>query len=421
MLNRLRLLCSIGALALVGAPGAQARAAEKPAQTEESPARTSLVPSAPGAAAYQSISLVGRRERETDVLAADVAAELARAVSAAHAPPLVHDARLDRLAGDLALWSATKPLPPLEAIAFLQAHYGVVEQPGPDLILARGSEEREVLRGLRALLRESLAKQPSRRWGVGASHGLDGLTLVVAIQDQQIDLGFVPRRVPGHASVAISGSLLGRFTDPELIVTVPSGAVRRQKLPYRQAHFDTHLDTDAGPGTYQVEIVGTDHRGPAVLANFPVHCDVDPPARIQVVAANAVVQATRPEESEQELLSLVNRARGAAHLKPLVLDARLSQVARSHSAEMARTGRVEHVSPRSGSVVERLKAAHLEATAVAENVGQNYSATQIHNGFMSSPGHRGNVLNQDVTHVGLGVAAGQDGALFFTEVFIAWK
>jgi uncharacterized protein YkwD len=251
------------------------------------------------------------------------------------------------------------------------------------------------------------------------------MAVILALQDQQLELGPVPRRMAVQGGLTLSGRLLGKFADPELLVTVPSGAVRRQKLPYRENRFEARMACDAGVGKYQVEIGGTDRGGPAVLANFPVYCGGEPPDRVQVVVANAVVQPTRqkPEDVERDLVGFINHARVSANLKPLVLDPRLAQVARNHSIEMAKTGRVEHVSARSGSAVDRLRTAHVEPmpSVVAENVGQDYSAAQVHSGFMSSPGHRGNVLSPDVTHVGIGAAAGPNGSVFVTELFAAWK
>ena len=43
---------------------------------------------------------------------------------------------------------------------------------------------------------------------------------------------------------------------------------------------------------------------------------------------------------------------------------------------------------------------------------------------MASPGHRDNILNRAITHVGVGVAVGREEAgsvsLYFTQVFVGW-
>ncbi len=419
------ILCYIGALALLGAPVAHA-AGGAPGRTD-APAHTWLVPAGPGARAYQTLPLASRRERDADTLAASLAIEVEKAVVAAHAPPLVRDTRLDRVSVDLARWAATRPLPPFEAVAFLQAYYGIVEQPGPNLILVRGSDEPGVLVELRSQLRSALVGQACRRWGVGLQRASRAVVVVLALQDQQLELAPVRRRLTRDERVRLRGRLLGPYRDPELLVTAPGGAVTRHNMSYQRGRFEGGLACDAGEGVYQVEIGATDRGGPAVLANFPVYCGVEPPVRLSVTQANDGVRqvAQKPAEAERELFSLINRARAAANLPPLILEPRLSQVARDHSREMARTGQVAHVSAHSGDALQRLKAGRVEPLPrrIAENVGQDYSAAQIHVGFMSSPGHRGNLTSPGMTHVGIGVAAGAgpDHPLYFTEVFAAWK
>jgi uncharacterized protein YkwD len=105
----------------------------------------------------------------------------------------------------------------------------------------------------------------------------------------------------------------------------------------------------------------------------------------------------------------------------LRLDRQLTAVARAHSAEMAATGVVGHVSPQTGNAADRVKKMGLNPLLVAENVGRAYSAGQAHRGFMGSPGHRGNVVEPRVTAVGIGIVAGREEngtvPLFFTQLF----
>jgi uncharacterized protein YkwD len=88
---------------------------------------------------------------------------------------------------------------------------------------------------------------------------------------------------------------------------------------------------------------------------------------------------------------------------------------------MAATGAVVHVSPTTGNAADRVHRRGLNPERVAENVGRAYNADQGQRGIMSSPGHRATVLNPQVTHVGIGVAAGRPEGkavpLFFTQLF----
>ncbi len=79
---------------------------------------------------------------------------------------------------------------------------------------------------------------------------------------------------------------------------------------------------------------------------------------------------------------------------------------------------VAHVSPTTGAHDDRLRAAGFLAGLSLENVARGYSADEVHEGLLASPGHRANLLHATVTHVGIGVARETDGAgLLVTEVF----
>jgi len=82
---------------------------------------------------------------------------------------------------------------------------------------------------------------------------------------------------------------------------------------------------------------------------------------------------------------------------------------------------VAHVSPRSGAATDRIKRARIATLAVLENVARAYSVDEAHEGLMSSPGHRANILSEDATHVGVGVELGAPVAgrpqIYVTQLF----
>jgi uncharacterized protein YkwD len=225
------------------------------------------------------------------------------------------------------------------------------------------------------------------------------------------------------------------------VVTAPSGSVRelpattggagvgpaagagrpRSGAPAAGLPFRVELGCDAGPGRYQVEVTGVAAGGPAVLANFPLYCGVPIPLEAPGPAGVRPITMT-VAEAEARLLSLVNRDRAAAGMPPLALDARLSEVARAHSRDMAAHDVVAHVSPTTGSAIDRVARVGLAPALLLENVGRAYSADDAESGFMASPGHRGNVLDRRATRIGLGVAVGHDLAgatpLFVTQLMM---
>src|SRR5690606_1505642 len=50
--------------------------------------------------------------------------------------------------------------------------------------------------------------------------------------------------------------------------------------------------------------------------------------------------------------------------------------------------------------------ARIQGTVVRENVARGYGPKGIHESLMNSPGHRANLIAEDVTHVGIGVVFG---------------
>lgn len=111
-------------------------------------------------------------------------------------------------------------------------------------------------------------------------------------------------------------------------------------------------------------------------------------------------------------LRFLNELHFALGLKPLVVDLKLCEAARGHSADMAQRGFFSHESPVPGkrTFAERAKAAG--TTASAENIyqGSSSSRTAIL-GWFHSPGHHKNMFGAHERQ-GLGHAGGH-----WTQVF----
>jgi uncharacterized protein YkwD len=102
-------------------------------------------------------------------------------------------------------------------------------------------------------------------------------------------------------------------------------------------------------------------------------------------------------------------------------DDKLMAVARAHTRDMVDNDFVGHVSPRTGTAMDRVHRAGLKPTFVSENVGRGYTAEEAEQGFMSSPGHRANIVDPRPGRVGIGVVFGAavtgTTPLFVTQLF----
>jgi uncharacterized protein YkwD len=120
--------------------------------------------------------------------------------------------------------------------------------------------------------------------------------------------------------------------------------------------------------------------------------------------------------TEQEILDLANAERKKAGAPALIPSPLLIQAARWHSANMAKQDNLDHTLDGKG-VAERLNDVGYTWSRCGENIalGQRTPVEAIVS-WMSSPGHRNNLLGTDYTQIGVAVAATKDGQKYWTMV-----
>jgi stress response protein SCP2 len=128
--------------------------------------------------------------------------------------------------------------------------------------------------------------------------------------------------------------------------------------------------------------------------------------------------ASAPAVEVVEVVERTNAARARHGLPPLTVDARLAAAAHAHSADMVGRGFFAHESPDGRQVWDRAVAAGYAYRKVAENIaaGQR-TADEVVVGWMASPGHRANILDRDLTQIGVGRAEGGSYGVYWTQVF----
>lgn len=133
---------------------------------------------------------------------------------------------------------------------------------------------------------------------------------------------------------------------------------------------------------------------------------------------------SKPEQSsiltvdEQKMLNLVNQERTKVGLAPLKVHAELVKLARLKSQDMITNKYFSHQSPRYGSPFDMMKSAGVSYTRAGENLAGASTVESAHTNLMNSPGHRANILNQDFTHIGIGIIDGGQYGKMFTQMFI---
>jgi uncharacterized protein YkwD len=118
---------------------------------------------------------------------------------------------------------------------------------------------------------------------------------------------------------------------------------------------------------------------------------------------------------EDLVFDLTNQARQAKGLPPFIKDAQLTQVARAFSDDMLVRRFFDHTTPDGVTFDERIADRYRHRTRImGENIwyasGYHVAnirqvAQEIVDDWMSSPGHRENILDPRFTHLGVGVSA----------------
>jgi hypothetical protein len=126
------------------------------------------------------------------------------------------------------------------------------------------------------------------------------------------------------------------------------------------------------------------------------------------VLAQAPRQGGRPQPIQPEswqLVVLANQARAAQGARPLKWDPALAEAARQHCLRMAAEGPISHQYRGEPDEGGRAGQAGAHFSLIEENVAVASNLALVHQGWMESPGHRANLLNPEVDHVGVAVVA----------------
>ena len=120
---------------------------------------------------------------------------------------------------------------------------------------------------------------------------------------------------------------------------------------------------------------------------------------------------------EQKLLNLLNQDRAQNGLPPLTLDPELSRLAQLKSNDMNANHYFAHESPTYGNAGQMLTAFNYDYQGVGENIAHHANVEKAEAAFMSSDGHRRNILGSQWDKVGIGVSYDANGNVYVTQLF----
>ena len=124
--------------------------------------------------------------------------------------------------------------------------------------------------------------------------------------------------------------------------------------------------------------------------------------------------------TEARIFGLINAERRQHGLPALVYNEQLDQMAVIQARNMAYFQKMSHVLPESSlpTLGDRARYVAYPFGRLAENVALGYpNAESVVEGWMTSQGHRANILNSDVVETGIAIARSSAGGLYYCQVF----
>ncbi|MAT06450.1 MAG: hypothetical protein CL424_15535 [Acidimicrobiaceae bacterium] len=141
--------------------------------------------------------------------------------------------------------------------------------------------------------------------------------------------------------------------------------------------------------------------------------DADRGASIQV-AATPPAPASDPAA---EVVERTNAVRAQHGLAPLQIHPQMMQAAQAHSNDQAAVNRMSHTGSNGSTMAVRVDATGYAWSRIAENVAAGQGTAQlVTDAWLDSPGHRANMLNADLVHVGVAVTTSPSGTPYWTMV-----
>ncbi len=228
----------------------------------------------------------------------------------------------------------------------------------------------------------------------------------------------------GVASAAGSHLFWLTPSEADTDVTLASGQDADDSPGGGHADTATRTSTETGPTTTQETTSSTPTTesagSPASDDDATTVPTTTTPTTTAESSTSSTATTTMPDESaasdrgrssapagtaahRQRVVELVNDERTRAGCDPVRVDGRLTTAAQRHSDDMARQDYLRHDAPDGRSFDERIEDAGYPEPA-AENIAMGMSsADAVMDAWMSSDGHRANILNCEINTIGVGV------------------
>jgi uncharacterized protein YkwD len=174
-----------------------------------------------------------------------------------------------------------------------------------------------------------------------------------------------------HASILLLLSLLVAFSSVQYTNAEEIGITSSTSIT------EQNIETLAAPGTYR--------------------------AHLPLVTGGSAPTSQNASTEAQEILSLTNAERAAAGCPAVTLNTKLSSAAQGHAGDMVQNDFFAHVGSDGATTGARMTRQGYVWRMAGENIAAGYTnADDVVAGWMSSSGHRANILNCGYREMGVG-------------------
>lgn len=255
-----------------------------------------------------------------------------------------------------------------------------------------------------------------RRCGVARVPAVDGSTVVAVIAvDALADLSPLPTTARVGQWLTLDGAMLIPASAVKVVLLGPRGAPKTVPASLAGDRIHAAFSVDQ-PGGWIVQVLATVSTGPRPVLEATIYAGSLPPGQFVPAPAPGESASQGAKDDDDAMLRMINAARASESLAPLVRNAQLDRLAKIHSEEMLKVRVVGH-DVGSGDPAVRLRAAGVSAHVAGENVATASTLENAHRALWASPSHRGNLLLDQFTHVGVAVLRAPDGMVWVTEMF----
>ncbi|MBN2693881.1 CAP domain-containing protein [bacterium] len=255
-----------------------------------------------------------------------------------------------------------------------------------------------------------------RYHSIGISESEKYFTVLVAYQP--FELYFNEKKIyKQYQKISIKGDIID-FKLPyiDFYIKTPSSNVKKFLIPIVKNRFNFDFKFKE-IGEYVIELIENQDNNPKIIAKFPINIEQKKTKSLKTDSISYSFCELKNIKTIEDVFEDINSIRKLKKLPHLVLSSELSEIAEKHSIDMAKNGFFSHISKNGKTPSQRVQEHGVFFKKILENISKANSICSAYDEILNSPGHLNNILDKDVTYIGIGVYQ-LDDYIYMTQNFI---